>query len=111
MPFLFDSLVTWRFSSSDPHFASSSSMVCAKPTISLPPMGNHRELVRPRFFQSSSPDLLAFDDDVPVEIGVEVGTPVVTPPTLGMEGRDGVRILRRRLAVLHHHDRPSGHSR
>ncbi len=47
-------------------------------------MGNHRELVRPRFSQSSSPDLLAFDDDVPVEIGVAVGTPVVPPPTLGV---------------------------
>ncbi len=47
-------------------------------------MGKQSELARPRFCQSASPYLLAFGDDVPVEIGVEIGAPVMTPPTVGV---------------------------
>jgi hypothetical protein len=50
----------------------------------IAPMGNHGELARPRLCQSASPYLLTFGDDVPVEIGVEIGAPVVTPPTVGV---------------------------
>ena len=64
-------------------------------------MGKHGELARLRFCQSASPYQLAFSDDIPVEIGVEVGAPVVTPPTLGVEGRNRIRVSLRRVAVLH----------
>jgi hypothetical protein len=62
--------------------------------------GKHRELARPRFRQSASPYLLAFADDVPVEVRVEVGAPVMAPPTLGMEGRNEIRVTLRSVAVL-----------
>jgi hypothetical protein len=54
--------------------------------------GNYRELTLLGLGQSTTPHRLAIGYDVPVKIGVKVGTPVVASPAVGMESGDGVDI-------------------
>jgi hypothetical protein len=65
--------------------------------ISLP--GDHRELKVLALVQSASPYLLALGHHIPVEVGVQIGTSIVTSPTVGMEGGDGVRIRGGRIDI------------
>ena len=61
---------------------------------------DNREVTRLGLGQSPSPHLLAVRDDVPVEVGVRVGTPVVASPAVGMEGSDAIGVELRRIDVL-----------
>jgi hypothetical protein len=58
------------------------------------------EVISGGLCQSTSPHLLAIGDDIPVEIGVQVSAPVVTPPAVGVESGDGVGIAIGRLEIL-----------
>jgi hypothetical protein len=51
--------------------------------------------------QSTSPHLLAISDDVPIKVGVQIGTSVVTSPAVDMERGDGVCVAIGRVKVPH----------
>ena len=61
---------------------------------------NNREVTRLGLGQSLSPHLLAVRDDVPVEVGIQVGASVVASPAVGMEGSYAIGIEVRRIEAL-----------
>ncbi len=61
---------------------------------------DNREVTRLGLGQSPSPHLLAVRDDIPVEVGGQVGASVVASPAVGMEGSYAIDIEVRRIEVL-----------
>ena len=62
--------------------------------------GDHGEVARCGLGQSTSPHHLAIGEDIPVEVGVRVGAPIVTAPALGVEGGNGFAIALGRTEIL-----------
>ena len=64
-------------------------------------LGNHREVTVLGWRQSPSPHLLAIGEDVSIEVSVQVGTSIVTSPTVGVKIGDGVCVVLGGIAILH----------
>jgi hypothetical protein len=65
---------------------------------------DHRELALLGLGKSPSPHFSAIGHDVPVQVGIQVGTSVMTAPAVGMEGGNGVGIAVGPFEVLHSKD-------
>ncbi|HVA09974.1 MAG TPA: hypothetical protein VNG12_24880 [Acidimicrobiales bacterium] len=61
----------------------------------------HGELIQAWRFQTKRPSLPPLGKDVTIEIRVKVSASIVTPPTVSVQGRDGVSMVLRCLSVLH----------
>jgi hypothetical protein len=66
--------------------------------------GNYRELTLLGLGQSMTPHRLAIGYDVPVKIGIKVGTSVVASPAVGMQSGDGVDISIGCVEIPHSND-------
>lgn len=61
---------------------------------------DNREVASLALGESPFPRLLALCDDVSVEVGIQVGTPVMASPAVGMKGSYFIGIRVRRIEVV-----------
>jgi hypothetical protein len=61
----------------------------------------HGQLIQARSCQTRRPYLPALGKNVTVKIRVKVSASIVAPPTVSVQGRDGISVALRCLSVLH----------
>jgi hypothetical protein len=66
----------------------------------------HGELIQAWRCQTNRPSLPPLGEDVTIEIRVKVSASIVTPPTVSVEGRDGISMVLRCLLVVHSQSGP-----
>jgi hypothetical protein len=64
-------------------------------------VGDHGVLVEPGRSKATGPELKTISDDVSVQVGIEIRTAIVAPPTVSVKSGDVAGVLFRRLSILH----------
>jgi thiazole synthase ThiGH ThiG subunit len=64
-------------------------------------VGDNGVLVQPGRSKATGPELKTISDDVSVQVGIEIRTAIVAPPTVSVKSGDVAGVLFRRLSILH----------